>query len=638
MILLTDAEEPGLLGAEAFVRERAKELGHAVVLNHEASGAGGAPVTFRMSSPNGELLEALAGAPGASADSGSEATFEALPNDTDFTPFEQAGLYGYDTAIMADGAYYHSPLDDPAHLSAASLQQMGNTTLALTRELAGMDLGAIAGGGEEIVLALPWGLLRYPQSFEIPLAIGVLVLGAVLVWVLRRRGALTLPRAALSAAASVVILVAAGAAGYAVWRVALLIDPAQASAVSGEPYRTLLYRLAMLLAGLWVVVSLYALLRRRLGAVGLAVGMLVVLALAGVLLVFTVPGLSGAVVQPALVVTVGAVVAALLPERRTAARTGVYLLALAGGAILLGPAIWIGFDLGLGTGPLSAALLAVFATLALPLVEAAGPPLPAGTVPRRKARMAVVSALLVMLTAALTAGGLVINREGATDPRQEMVMYSIDADTKEAHWASGAVPASDWSRSLLSEPAAPLEEAFPWSAGSAMWHGPAPAADLSAPAVTVLSDVTRGGTRELTLRISSRRDASTLGLWVDGRSATVRSATVAGRDVPTDRVPGKVGLWVPLPRGAGGWRRSTTGAGPARRRWCHGPGRRLHPRPGCGAWLHATASRSSARHTRGGGDPDAHTLTCPRDTVGVGRGSCRSLASRTQGLSRSAGT
>ena len=236
-----------------------------------------------------------------------------------------------------------------------------------------MDLTAIRGGGEEIVTALPWGLLRYPQSLEIPLAIGVLVLAAVLVWVLRRRGALTLPRVALSAAASVVVLVAAGAASYAVWRVALLIDPAQASAVVGEPYRPVLYRLAMLLAGLWVVLSLFALLRRRLGAVGLAVGMLVVLALAGVLLAFTLPGLSGSVVQPTLVVTTGAVVAVLLPERRTAARAGVYLLALAGAAILLGPAVWIGFDIGLGAGPLSAALFAVFVTLALPLIEAARP-------------------------------------------------------------------------------------------------------------------------------------------------------------------------------------------------------------------------------------------------------------------------
>ncbi|HEX2402918.1 MAG TPA: M28 family peptidase, partial [Mycobacterium sp.] len=470
MILLTDAEEPGLLGAAAFVRERAKELGTAVVLNHEARGAGGVPMTFRMSSPNSELLEVLAEAPGAFADSSSEATFEALPNDTDFTPFEQAGLHGYDTAIMADGAFYHSPIDDQAHLSEASLQQMGDTTLALTRELAGMDLAAIEGGREEIVTSLPWGLLWYPQNLEIPLAIGVLVLAAVLVWVLRRQGALTLPRVALSAAASVVLLVAAGAASYALWRLALLIDPPQASVVVGEPYRPVPYRLAMLLAGLAVALSLFALVRRRLGAVGLAVGMLVLLALAGVVLAFTLPGLSGAVVQPTLVVAAGAVVAVLLPERRAGIRSGIYLVALAVAAIMLGPAIWLGFDIGLSAGPVSAVLLAMFVTLALPLIEVAWP-LPADTVPRRKMRIAAVPTLVVILTAALTAAGLVVNREGATDARQENVVYSLDADTKEAQWASGAAPTSEWSRSLLSEPAVPLEEAIPWSAGAALWHG-----------------------------------------------------------------------------------------------------------------------------------------------------------------------
>ena len=88
---------------------------------------------------------------------------------------------------------------------------------------------------------------------------------------------------------------------------------------------------------------------------------------------------------------------------------------------------------------------------------------------------------------------------------------------------------------MLTRPAGPLDDAFPWRAGSALRHGPAPAADLPAPAVTVLRDVTRGATRELTLQISSRRDAATLGLWVDARSATVVSATVGGRDVPTGR-------------------------------------------------------------------------------------------------------
>ena len=538
VILLTDAEEDGLHGAEAFVRERVGALGPTVVLNHEARGASGAPITFRMSSPNGELLDALSQASGASAESSAEAIFETLPNDTDFTPFVQAGLHGYDTGIAAGGAYYHSPLDDPAHLSTASLQQMGDTTLELTRELAGTDVAAVAEGEEEIVTTLPWGLFRYPQGLEVPLALGTLFLTAVLVWLLRRRDALTLPILALSALACVVFLVAAGAAGYAVWRVALLVDPGQASAENAEPYESMLYRLAVLLAGLGVVLGLYAILRRRLHDAELATGMLIVLGLVGVLLSVTLPGVSGLVVQPSLVVAAGGVLAALLLERGAVAAGIAYLLALAVAAVMLGPAVWAGFDIDLGTGaPASAAQLAMFVLLALPLIEVAWPYRPG--LPRHRLRAATVPAVLLFLAVVFTAGGLVANREGATDARQEMVLYSVDADTGHAYWASGRAPVSEWSRSLLSEPAAPLDDAFPWSGGWPLWHGPAPAADLPSPEVTVVRDHVGNGQRKLTLRLRSQRDATTLGLWIDGDSATIRSATVAGRAVPTDRPLGK---------------------------------------------------------------------------------------------------
>jgi hypothetical protein len=359
------------------------------------------------------------------------------------------------------------------------------------------------------------------------------------VWLLRRRGALTLPRVALSALASVVFLVAAGAAGYAVWRVALLVDPGQASVENGEPYVSVLYRLAMLLAGMGVVLGLYAILRPRLRAAELAAGMLIVLGLVGVLLALTVPGVSGSlVVQPSLVVAGGAVLAVLLLERRTVAAGIAYLLALAVAAMMLGPAVWTGFDIGLGTGALtSAAQLAMFVLLALPLIEFAWPYRPG--LPRRRLPAATVPAVLLFLAVVFTAGGLVANREEATDPRQEMVRYSVDAGTGRAYWASGRAPVSEWSHSLLSQPAAPLDDAFPWSRGWPLWHGPAPAADLPAPKLTVVRDQIENGHRKLTLRLRSQREAPTLGLWIDGDSASIRRATVAGRAVPTDRPLGK---------------------------------------------------------------------------------------------------
>ena len=145
MVLLTDGEENGLLGSQVFSRSRSPALGPTVVLNHEARGNDGTATTFRMTSPNGLLLDALTRSPWAEADSLTQLLFEALPNDTDFRNFTEAGFSGFDTAIAAGAAYYHSPLDTPDRLSRESLQQMGDTSLSTARILAGtLDPGELA--------------------------------------------------------------------------------------------------------------------------------------------------------------------------------------------------------------------------------------------------------------------------------------------------------------------------------------------------------------------------------------------------------------------------------------------------------------------------------------------------------------
>jgi hypothetical protein len=185
----------------------------------------------------------------------------------------------------------------------------------------------------------------------------------------------------------------------------------------------------------------------------------------------------------------GAVLAALLLELRAVAAGIAYLLALAVAAMMLGPAVWTGFDIGLGTGgPASAAQLAVFVLLALPLIEVAWPYRPG--LPRRHLRAATVHAIPLILAVMLTAGGLLANREGATDPRQEMLVYSVDTDTGDAYWASPRAAVSDCAL-LLSQPAAPLDDAFPSSRGRPLWHGPAPAAHLPRPEVTVVGTTSR---------------------------------------------------------------------------------------------------------------------------------------------------
>ncbi len=530
VVLLTDGEENGLLGAEAFVRERATDLGTTVVLNHEARGVTGSPITFRTSSPNSTLLAVLARAPGAAADSAAEAVFESLPNDTDFASFAAGGLHGYDTAIAGGGTYYHSPLDDPRHLDPASLQQMGTTTLATTRVLVGRDLATVPAGGDDVVMTVPGGLVRYSQAIELPLAIATLVLAGVVVALGRRRRTLTLPRTLLSVVVAFGVLMGTVLAGWAVWRVALVIDPGQASAAIGEPYRPLPYQVAMLLAGIAASLALLAL-AHRLGAAALTCGGLLALALSGCVLAVLLPGTSTALVPPTLAATLGLLVATLLPAQWHVGRAVVVALALLPAAVLLGPAVWTGFEVGLGPGgPGSVLFLAVLVLLALPLL--------ATTKPSSAASVGAVAVALVLAVAA-TGVGLQANREGATDPRQESLLYSVDPDTRTAYWVSPTPPRSDWSRALLNRPPAALDEAVPWAAGEPLPHGPAAAAQLAAPDVTVVSDTVRGDVRELTLRLSSPRRAPTVGLWVDA-ATSVRRAVVAGRDVP---VHGRWGPW-----------------------------------------------------------------------------------------------
>ncbi|MCV2490944.1 M28 family peptidase [Geodermatophilus sp. YIM 151500] len=534
VVLLTDGEEDGLLGAEAFVRTRAGAPGTTVVLNHEARGVTGPPVTFRMTSPNDGLLDALSSAPGVLVDSGSEAVFEALPNDSDFRHFDAAGMHGYDTALVAGGAYYHSPLDDLEHLDAGSLQQMGRASLALARDLADRDLTSLPDGGEDLVTALPSGLLRYPASWEVPLAAGTVAVAVAPVVVARRRRALTLPRTALAAGAAAVVVVVAGLAGYALWQAALAIDPGQASAVVGEPYRPVPYQVAVLLAALAVALAVLGPLRRRLGPDALATGSAVLLAACGVLLAVALPGTSMTLVLPTLAASLGALVAAVLPARWR----GIPVVAgLVPAAVLLAPAVWTGFDVGLGVGgPASAALLAVLLLLALPVADAAWPARPG--VPRR--RLLLPPGLALVLAVSLTASGLVLNREGATPPRQESLRYALDADTGEGRWISLRPPSSRWSRTLLPDGPEPLRQAMPWTDGDRIAHGPAAGTDLPGPDLEVLGDRTGDGVRELTLRLSSRRAAPGLGLWVAAGGATVREAVVAGRRVP---VHGPSGPW-----------------------------------------------------------------------------------------------
>jgi len=186
--------------------------------------------------------------------------------------------------------------------------------------------------------------------------------------------------------------------------------------------------------------------------------------------------------------------------------------------------------LGLGMGgPVAAVFLAIALLFALPLVAE----LPAAPT-RRVVRGAIGTASVAVVVIALVTAGLVVNRDGATPPRQESVQYAIDTDTGEAIWTSTRAPVSAWSAQLLGDGTARLGESMPWFGMGLRSLAEAPAASVTAPSVEVLEDAISGGQRTLTLHIASERGAAAQGVWL--RGADVTAASVDGTELATDAV------------------------------------------------------------------------------------------------------
>jgi hypothetical protein len=131
MVVITDGEEAGLLGANAFFRRDplAKRVGF--VFNMEARGGGGRVQMFQTGADNGETVELLrrtAVRPQASSLTGF--IYANMPNDTDFTEARKAGVAGLNYAFIGRQFDYHSPTSTPATLEQGTVQDMGDQVLS----------------------------------------------------------------------------------------------------------------------------------------------------------------------------------------------------------------------------------------------------------------------------------------------------------------------------------------------------------------------------------------------------------------------------------------------------------------------------------------------------------------------------
>ena len=262
IILISDAEELGLLGAEAFVNEHpwAKNVG--LVLNFEARGSGGP--SYMLMETNGKnsklLSEFLNSKPNfPAANSLMYSIYKKLPNDTDLTVFrEQAGINGFNFAFIGDHFDYHTAQDSYDRLDKETLLHQADYITSSLNYFANSDLDNLNSEDDFVYVNFPFlKLLTYPFSWVIPLLILAFLIFILLLFFgfsLNKISFKGILKGFIPFLSSVILC---GGTSYFLWKLLLIIHPQYLDILHGFTYNGYIYIAAFTFLNLWIILRIY---------------------------------------------------------------------------------------------------------------------------------------------------------------------------------------------------------------------------------------------------------------------------------------------------------------------------------------------------------------------------------------------
>ena len=141
LVLLTDGEEAGLMGAAALMTDRDVTRRLAAYLQVESIGSDGPALLFETGPANAWLVGPWARrAPHPRGGSFAVEIYKRLPNDTDFSIIKRQDIPGLNFAPVGDSYAYHTARDTPERLSPRTIRDTGENVVAILDALNAMDI------------------------------------------------------------------------------------------------------------------------------------------------------------------------------------------------------------------------------------------------------------------------------------------------------------------------------------------------------------------------------------------------------------------------------------------------------------------------------------------------------------------
>lgn len=521
IVLLTDGEELGLLGATAAVTHDAWLQQVGLMLNFEGRGDQGPSFLFESSNGNSRLIQEFArSAPSKTGSSLFYTMYKQMPNDTDFTVFRRSGMAGLNFAWLGRLEAYHTRLDSADNLNPGSLQQDGNYALALTRAFGMQDLDRtqLKTNRDEIYFNLlgTW-MVHYSETLARLFLVAITVLlGCTLISGIRSDQFRSLLLLRVTGAALLFVLIVT----LITWGAYVAENHffSERELVGDAPANIWLLVGILLLgftAGLWV----FRLFRKRWDISALLAASCILLWFFTVAMAWKLPLASYLFFWPLACATSGLLLLIWGKCHSPIALRAMAWWCALPALLLSAPFLYLLFEALEFTLPLSVlagVLLGIGLLSLLPLAETLAP-----------GKLAI-SALILSSAVAISFGGW-LSQPSEKHPMPDTLVYRLDADSGKAQWASLDTAPDPWTEKMLTT--SPRQEKTSWYGDKTLpvLVADAPTLALPAPEIKVVSNTQQNNVHTIRLQLISSRHAPWLRLQLESNS--ILSAEVDGESV-----------------------------------------------------------------------------------------------------------
>jgi Peptidase family M28 len=245
IILISDAEEVGLSGAELFVKKHPWAKQVKLVLNFEARGSRGPSyMLIETNEGNASMINAFKKADISFpvANSLVYSIYKMLPNDTDLTIFKkEGGINGFNFAFIDDHFNYHTARDNYENLGRNSLEHQGTYLMPLLHYFAYYNLNEVKSTEDHVYFNSPLGFHHYSSVWIFPLLIVAFAVFGFLIYTGFKNKRLTAKSIFLGFIPFIIALIVTTLTAYYGWEVLLNLYPHYEEMLHGFTYNGYLY-------------------------------------------------------------------------------------------------------------------------------------------------------------------------------------------------------------------------------------------------------------------------------------------------------------------------------------------------------------------------------------------------------------